>query len=434
MEQEAMNRLVSWKNDADRKPLILKGAWQVGKTWLMREFGKRCYENAVYLNFDEEEQLKSMFATNKNPQQLLRLLSLMNNTPIRPGKTLLIFDEVQECPEALNSLKYFHEQANEYHIMAAGSLLGTFLSAPKSYPVGQVNVLTLYPMDFAEFLAATDEALSAYYEQLGPDDEIPDLFHSRLLDAYHSYLIVGGMPECVHSWAQRNDPLRVAQIQSELLSVYEHDFTKYNRRINAARILMVFRSIVPQLAKENEKFTYGVVKQGARAREFEEAVEWLVSAGILHRIYNVSKPEHPLPAFAVHNHFKLFFFDVGLLKQMAGVDNEDIILETPYQFKGALTENFALQQMIGKISTAPCYYAPDSTHEIDFLLQNKAQIIPVEVKAGQNRMAASFKRYLQKYVPKRAIRLSQRNYKQEESFINIPVYLAGRPDFLFAGK
>ncbi|MBR5162712.1 MAG: ATP-binding protein [Schwartzia sp.] len=434
MEREAMNRLISWKDSPDRKPLILKGARQVGKTWLMREFGKRCYENVVYLNFDEEEQLKSLFATNKNPQQLLPLLSLMSNTPIQPGKTLLIFDEVQECAEALNSLKYFHEQANEYHIVAAGSLLGTFLSAPKSYPVGQVNVLTLYPLDFAEFLAATDEALSVYYEQLAPNDEIPDLFHSRLLDTYHSYLIVGGMPECVHAWSQHNDPARVAQIQSELLSVYEHDFTKYNRRINAARILMVFRSIVPQLAKENEKFSYGVVKQGARAREFEEAVEWLISAGILHRIHNVSKPEHPLPAFAVQNHFKLFLFDVGLLKQMAGVDNEGIILETPYQFKGALTENFALQQMIGKVPTVPCYYAPGSTHEIDFLLQNKAQIIPVEVKAGQSRMAASFKRYLQKYAPKRAIRLSQRNYKQEEAFVNIPVYLAGRTDFLFAQK
>lgn len=273
MERDAMNQLLAWKDNPDRKPLILKGARQVGKTWLMQEFGKRYYANMIYLNFDEEEQLKSLFATNKNPRQLLRLLSLMNNAPIQPGKTLLIFDEVQECPEALNSLKYFHEQANEYHIVAVGSLLGTFLSAPKSYPVGQVNVLSLYPLDFGEFLAATDEALYAYYQQLAPHDEIPDLFHSRLLEAYHSYLIIGGMPECVHTWCKHNDPSRVAKLQADLLSVYEHDFTKYNHRINAARILMVFRSIVPQLAKENEKFSYGIVKPGARAREFEEAVD-----------------------------------------------------------------------------------------------------------------------------------------------------------------
>ena len=431
MERDAMNRLLAWKDDPDRKPLILKGVRQVGKTWLMQEFGRRCYENTVYLNFDEEEQLKSLFATNKNPQQLVRLLSLMSNAPITPGKTLLIFDEVQECAEALNSLKYFREQANEYHIVAAGSLLGTFLSAPKSYPVGQANVLTLYPLDFSEFLAATDEALYAYYRQLAPQDEIPDLFHSRLLDAYHTYLIVGGMPECVRAWVEHNDPARVAKLQADLVSVYEHDFTKYNRRINAARILMVFRSIVPQLAKENEKFTYGVVKPGARAREFEEAVEWLISAGILHRVCNVSKPEHPLPAFIVQNHFKLFFFDVGLLKQMAGVDNEAIILETPYQFKGALAENLVLQQMMGKLRVAPCYFAPDSTHEIDFLLQDKSQIIPVEVKAGKSKSAASFKRYLAKYAPKRALRFSQRNCKQEEAFLNLPVYLAGRTDFLF---
>lgn len=432
MEREAMELLTRWRVDPDRKPLIIKGARQVGKTWLMQEFGRRCYKNTVYLNFDAQEQLKSLFATNKSPEKLIKMLSLLSSTPITPGETLLIMDEVQECPEALNSLKYFREQANEYHVIAAGSLLGTFLSAPKSYPVGQVNVMSLYPMDFGEFLAAVDEPLFAYFRQLTPRDDIPDIFHSRLLEAYRTYLIIGGMPECVHSWTRHTDPARVAKLQADLLTVYEHDFTKYNKRINAARILMVFRSIVPQLAKENEKFSYGVVKNGARAREFEEAVEWLVSAGIVHRINNVSKPEHPLAAFAAASHFKLFFFDTGLLKAMAGVDNEGIVLGLSYQFKGALTENFILQQMVGKLTAPPYYFAPDSSHEIDFLLQHRTRIIPVEAKSGRSRAAASFRGYLKKYAPEKAIRFSERNLKAEEGFLNLPLYLAGRVDFLFS--
>ena len=283
---DAISDLINWKNSADRKPLVMRGARQVGKTWLMREFGQSCYSGFVYFNFDEEDELKSIFETNKNPQRIVELLSLIAGEKILPGETLIIFDEIQECPEALNSLKYFKEKANEYHVIAAGSLL----AQPKSYPVGMVNLLDLYPLTFDEFLEATDEALYAYYESIHKDQQIEEIFHNRLLEAYNNYLIIGGMPECVASWVKEKDPAKISQIQRELIEIYENDFSKHNGKVNSGRILMVFRSIVSQLAKSNEKFIYGAVRQGGRARDFEKAIEWLVSAGILNRIYNVPSP------------------------------------------------------------------------------------------------------------------------------------------------
>ncbi|MBQ6150637.1 MAG: AAA family ATPase, partial [Mogibacterium sp.] len=317
--------------------MVLKGARQVGKTWLMKEFGKNYYDSFVYLNFDEEDELKSIFEANKNTHRIIELLSMITGEKILPGKTLIIFDEIQECPEALNSLKFFREKANEYHVIAAGSLLGTLLAQPKSFPVGMVNLLDLYPLGFDEFLDATDPNLFAYYESIEKGQQIEEIFHNRLLDAYNSYLIIGGMPECVASWIKYKDPARVSQIQQELIEVYENDFSKHNGKVNSGRILMVFRSIVSQLAKPNEKFMYGAVREGGRARDFEEAIEWLVSAGMLNRVYNVSKMEHPLPAFDKLDQFKLFLFDTGLLKHMAGIDNRVILLKTDYQFKGPLT-------------------------------------------------------------------------------------------------
>ena len=331
VKRNAIQDLIRWKTDDDRKPMVLKGARQTGKTWLMKEFGKTCYEKYVYFNFDEEEELKSIFKTNKNPQRILELLSLIAGEKILPEKTLVIFDEIQECPEALNALKYFREKANEYHVIAAGSLLGTLLAQPKSYPVGMVNLLNIRPLTFDEFLQATDESLYQYYCTIEKGQAIETLFHDRLMDAYNCYLIIGGMPECVASWIRHRDPARVSQIQRELIEIYENDFSKHNGRINSGRILMVFRSIVAQLAKPNEKFMYGAVREGARAREFEEAIEWLVSAGMLNRVYNVSKMEHPLAAFDKLDAFKLFVFDTGLLKHMAGIDNSAILLKTEYQ-------------------------------------------------------------------------------------------------------
>ncbi len=428
MKRDAINKLVEWKDSAERKPLVLKGARQVGKTWLMKEFGRLYYDETFYFNFDEEDELKSIFETNKDAHRIIERLGLIKGKKILPGKHLIIFDEVQECSAALNSLKYFCENANEYHVISAGSLLGTLLAQPKSYPVGKVNLLDISPMTFSEFLEALDEGLYTYYSAIERGQRIEDIFHKRLLDAYNYYLIIGGMPECVSSWLKYKDPARVDRIQQELTELYENDFSKHNGKVNSGRILMVFRSIVTQLAKDNEKFIYGCVKEGARAREFEEAIEWLVSAGMVLRIYNTGKPEHPLKAFEQLNHFKLFMFDVGLLKHMVGISNEAILLKSNYQFKGALTENYVLQQLRGLFDTEPHYYAPTATNEIDFVVQNGMQIIPIEVKSGESVSSASFKSYIKAYSPEKAVRLSKLGYENSGSFINVPLYLAGRLD------
>ena len=423
MKRNALQDLINWKASEERKPMVLKGARQAGKTWLMREFGQSCYQNYVYFNFDEEDDLKSIFEMNKNPHRIIELLSLIANKKILPAETLIIFDEIQECPEALNTLKYFKEKANEYHVIAAGSLLGTLLAQPKSYPVGMVNLLEINPLAFDEFLEATDPALYAYYSNIQKNQQIEEIFHHRLLEAYNDYLIIGGMPECVSSWIKYKDPARISQIQKDLIEVYENDFSKHNGKVNSGRILMVFRSIVSQLAKSNEKFMYGAVRQGGRARDFEEAIEWLVSAGMLNRVYNVSKMEHPLTAFDRLDQFKLFVFDTGLLKQMAGIDNSAILLKADYQFKGPLTENFVLQQLKGQFGVEPRYFS-DKNSEIDFALQYGTEIIPVEVKGGEDKSAPSFKRYIAEHQPEYAIRYSKRGYRKDGKMINLPLYLA----------
>lgn len=429
MKRNAWDKLIAWKNDPARKPLILKGARQVGKTWLMKEFGRVQYENFVYFNFDEEDQLASIFETNKSPQRIIDLLSVLADQKIEPAQTLIIFDEIQECSAALNALKYFRENANEYHVMAAGSLLGTLLATPKSYPVGQVNLIDIYPLYFDEFLAAMDEPLHGYYSQIKMGHRIEEIFHNRLLEVFNYYLIIGGLPECVASWIEYKDPQRIRQIQTELVTIYENDFSKHNGKINAGRILLVFRSIVSQLAKENEKFIYGCIREGARAREFEEAIEWLVSTGMLNRIYNVSKPEHPLKAFEQSSYFKLFLFDTGLLKHMAAIDNAAVLLKNDYQFKGALTENYVLQQLQGQFATSPCFLA-EGRGEIDFVIQNGMEIVPVEVKAGEDKSATSFKTYIKNRQPKIALRFSKRGYVTDGSITNLPLYLAAKTNEL----
>ena len=423
MKRNALESLMQWKSSEDRKPMVLKGARQVGKTWLMKEFGRTAYDSFVYFNFDEEDELKSIFEVNKNPQRIVELLSLIAGEKILPEKTLIIFDEIQECPSALNTLKYFKEKANDYHVIAAGSLLGTLLATPKSYPVGMVNLLDIYPLTFDEFLDATDPALYTYYESVQKEQQIEEIFHNRLLEAYNNYLIIGGMPECVSSWVKYKDPAKIREIQHELIEVYENDFSKHNGKVNSGRILMVFRSIVSQLAKPNEKFIYGAVREGARARDFEEAIEWLVSAGMLNRVYNVGKMEHPLTAFDKLDQFKLFLFDTGLLKYMAGIDNSAILLKTDYQFKGPLTENYVLQQLRGQFEVEPRYYA-DKNSEIDFVLQYGTEIIPVEAKGGEDKSAPSFKRYIAQNQPRHALRFSRRGYRKDGAITNLPLYLA----------
>ena len=425
MNRDALQQMLHWKEDPERKPLIMKGARQVGKTWLMKEFGTMAYENYVYFNFDEDPSLHSIFQTNKNPTRILELLSLIAEQRILPEKTLVIFDEIQECPDALNSLKYFKEKANEYHIIAAGSLLGTLLAQPKSYPVGMVNILHIYPLTFSEYLEAEDSTLYKYYCSIQKDCHIEEIFHNRLTEACNRYFIIGGMPECVESWLKYKDPKRVSSIQQELIELYENDFSKHNGKVNSGRILMVFRSIVSQLAKSNEKFMYGAVREGGRARDFEEAIEWLVSAGMLNRVYNVSKIESPLSAFEQLEHFKLFLFDTGLLKHLAGIENSAILLKSDYQFKGQLAENYVLQQMIGQFDVPLRYYST-SHSELDFLAQFNNNIIPIEVKAGGDKSAPSFKRYISEKQPLYAMRFSKREYRTDGLITNFPLYLANR--------
>ena len=433
MKRTAMEKLVAWKSSDERKPMVLKGARQVGKTWLMKEFGKNYYKSFVYFNFDEEDELKSIFETNKNPQRIIELLSMIAGEKIHPLDTLVIFDEVQECPEALNALKYFKEKANEYHVIAAGSLLGTLLAKPKSYLVGMVNLLDIFPLTFEEFLGVTDAPLFTYYEGIHKEQQIEEIFHNRLLEAYNNYLIIGGMPECVSSWLKHKDPAKIAQIQRELIEVYENDFSKHNGKVNSGRILMVFRSIVTQLAKSNEKFMYGAVREGARARDFEEAIEWLVSAGMLNRIYNVSKLEHPLSAFDKLDQFKLFLFDTGLLKQMAGIDNSAILLKSTYQFKGQLTENYVLQQLRGQFDVMPRYFS-SRNGEIDFVLQYGMDIIPVETKGGEDKSALTFKKYVADNHPQYAVRFSKMGYRKDGNITNIPLYLVGKTKELLGAE
>ncbi|MBE7057795.1 MAG: ATP-binding protein [Ruminococcaceae bacterium] len=423
MRRNALEELIKWKRDEERKPMILRGARQVGKTWLMKEFGRTNYKSYVYFNFDEEDELKSIFESNKNPTRIIELLSMVAGEKILPKDTLIIFDEVQECPAALNALKYFKEKANEYHVIAAGSLLGTLLAQPKSYPVGMVNLLDIAPLTFDEFLKATDESLFEFYQSITKEQQIEDIFHNRLMEAYNNYLIIGGMPECVSSWVKNKDPNKISQIQKELIQIYENDFSKHNGKVNSGRILMVFRSIVTQLAKSNEKFMYGAVREGARARDFEEAIEWLVSAGMLNRVYNVSKLEHPLSAFEKLDQFKLFVFDTGLLKHMAGIDNSAILLKADYQFKGPLTENYVLQQLCGQYDVAPRYYS-ERSGEIDFVVQYGTTIIPIEAKGGEDKSAPTFKRYVSEHQPEYVVRFSKRGYRKDGYITNMPLYLA----------
>ena len=430
MERNALTNLIKWKKDERRKPLVLRGARQTGKTWLMKEFGRLYYKETFYFSFERDDRLKSIFEINKNPQRIIELLGLLGGKIILPQDHLIIFDEIQECPEALNALKYFCEEANEYHIVSAGSLLGTLLSKPMSFPVGKVNLLNIYPLVFDEFLAAVDEGLYGYYISINKSLRIEKIFHEKLLEAYSLYLIIGGMPECVLAWTNTKNYAEISRIQAELVTLYENDISKHHGKVNSGRILLVFRSIVTQLAKDNEKFIYGCIKEGARAREFEEAIEWLVSAGLLIRIYNVSKPEHPLNVYQQFNHFKLFMFDVGLLKFMAGISNEAVLLKSNYQFKGPLTENFILQQIRNLFDVEPKYFMQSGLIEIDFLIQNGMDIIPVEVKAGENTRSISFDNYLTDYSPVNAVKYSRLEYRKGDRFINIPLYLAGKTNEL----
>ena len=427
MHRKIMNELIAWKASPRRKPLVLRGARQVGKTWLINEFANNEYADSIYISFDKDTEAVKVFSDTKDPKLILERLALIRGKTIMPEKTLIILDEIQECPSALGSLKYFNEEANEYHVIAAGSLLGTYLAKPMSYPVGKVNLLNIYPLSFEEYLAAVDFGMYQYYGGVESGKDYVSAFHNRMTEHYKKYLIIGGMPECVQSWADRADPAEIEDIHEEIISLYENDFTKHSGKVNSGRVLQVFRSIVPQLAKENnEKFIYAAIAKSARAKDFEDAIEWLVSSGIVYRILNISKPEYPLCSYEMLNYFKLFLLDVGLLKHMAKLTNKSIMLAEAFQFKGQLVENYVLEQLLPLLNYSPNFYSYAQDREIDFILQCGETIMPIEVKSGENKNAVSFKRYIEKYQPAISVRLSTMEYTVNGAITNIPLYFAGK--------
>ena len=420
-----MKELIKWKENKGRKPLILRGARQVGKTYILKEFGKENYQNIAYFNFDNDEELKNIFLHTKDPKRIIEQLVLVSEERIEPDKTLIIFDEVQECPNALNSLKYFNEDANEYHIIAAGSLLGIRLSHT-SFPVGKVEFLDMYPMTFTEFLKADgSENLVQYMESIKGFENILEVFWSRLEEKLKTYFIIGGMPEAVNSWVFKKDITEVNKIQKNILEAYEEDFSKHTTATEANRISIIWNSIPSQLAKNNKKFLYQVAKEGARAREYEGAVNWLNDANLIYKIYNITKPSMPLIAYNDLSSFKIYLNDVGLLKSMTNLSSRVIIEGNRIfeEFKGALTENYVLQMLISSGIIKPNYFIFDNKYEIDYLIQYENEIIPIEVKSSENISSVSFKNYNEKFKPKIRVRFSMKNLQKDDNLINIPLFM-----------
>ncbi len=420
-----MKELIKWKENKGRKPLILRGARQVGKTYILKEFGKENYQNIAYFNFDNDEELKNIFLHTKDPKRIIEQLVLVSEERIEPDKTLIIFDEVQECPNALNSLKYFNEDANEYHIIAAGSLLGIRLSHT-SFPVGKVEFLDMYPMTFTEFLKADgSENLVQYMESIKGFENILEVFWSRLEEKLKTYFIIGGMPEAVNSWVLKKDITEVNKIQKNILEAYEEDFSKHTTATEANRISIIWNSIPSQLAKNNKKFLYQVAKEGARAREYEGAVNWLNDANLIYKIYNITKPSMPLIAYNDLSSFKIYLNDIGLLKSMTNLSSRVIIEGNRIfeEFKGALTENYVLQMLISSGIIKPNYFIFDNKYEIDYLIQYENEIIPIEVKSSENISSVSFKNYNEKFKPKIRVRFSMKNLQKDDNLINIPLFM-----------
>ena len=424
MKRFIVGKLIKWKNSKYRKPLILKGARQVGKTYILKEFGKENYDDIAYFNFDHDTDLYNLFVNSKEPKRILEQLAFIYGKAIIPGKTLIFFDEIQECPDALNSLKYFQEEANEYHIVCAGSLLGIRLSHT-SFPVGKVDFMNLYPMTFSEFLIADNcENLIDYMKSIEKIENIPDIFFNMLEEKLKAYFIIGGMPEAVYSWVNEKNVEMVNRIQTNILQAYENDFSKHVKNNEANKISLIWNSIPSQLTKENKKFLYQTIKQGARAREYEDALNWLNDANLIYKVYNVNKVGLPLKAYEDLSSFKIYMNDVGLLRRMSNLDSKIIIQGNKLfeEFKGAYAENYILNMLTYLYENTPNYFTFDR-YEIDFVIQNKNEIIPIEVKANKSTNNLSLTRYNERNENKISIRFSMNNLIQNEKIINVPLFL-----------
>ena len=426
MERLAMADLVRWKNKKRRKPLIIHGARQVGKTWLMKEFGKQYFDKVIYISFDHNEHMRNVFSLDFDMERIISALRIEAGEVFQAEGTLLIFDEIQEIPAALTSLKYFCENVPQYYIVAAGSLLGMALHEGTSFPVGKVEFLNLYPMNFREFLmAAGKEDLSRILEE--GDYALMNAYAGVYTEWLRKYYYVGGMPEAVQCYFDTDDTAEVREIQKQLLLYYENDFSKHAPKELIPRIQMVWNSILTQLAKENRKFIYGIVREGARARDFEIAIQWLSDYGLILRSYRVKKPGMPLNAYMEQSSFKMFMLDVGLLAAKGNLSAKALLEGTAIfeEFKGSLTEQYVAQELAGRGIALYYYSTENSSGEIDFVVQASKDCIPVEVKAEENLRAKSLRAYCAKYKPAIAVRTSMSDYREQDWMINVPLYVVG---------
>lgn len=423
MDRLILEELHQWKSSPRRKPLILNGARQVGKTWILKHFGKTCYDNVAYLNCDNEPLAANLFE-DYDTNRIIRMLEVLTNTQIIAGKTLIIIDELQEAPRGLHALKYFAENAPEQHVVVAGSLLGLMLHKGENFPVGKVNILQMHPMCFSEFLKATGEEQLSSSLRAG-EWQITNTLHEKINRLLRLYLYIGGMPEAVQAYCDHVPLREIRTIHNEILTTYINDLSKHAPKEQVIRITQVFQSIPAQIAKENKKFVFGLLKKGARAKEFEMAIQWLQDAGIVHKVCQVSKPQAPLSFYEEHEAFKLFLLDCGLLGAMNATNASEVTLtEKAFEeYNGALTEQLVLQEL-KCISDLPVYYyaKPNAKQEIDFMIMVNNQAIPIEAKAGENLQAKSLKQYITDNNPSKAIKTSLMPFKSNEIIDNVPLY------------
>ena len=427
MDRFKLEDLKRWKNSKNRKPLIIRGARQVGKTWLMKEFGKNEYEKCAYINFDDNKRMNQLFSEGFDLERIIQGLKIESGVNIEPENTLIIFDEIQETPPALTALKYFYENANEYHIIAAGSLLGVAMHEGTSFPVGKVDFLDLYPLNFFEFLNALgeDELVDLIYKN---DLDLITVFSDKLKSYLKEFIFIGGMPEAVETYVNTKDFNEVRKVQEFLLNAYEQDFSKHAPNNIVPRIRQLWNNIPTQLAKENKKFIYGLVKEGARAREYEIALSWLIDCGLIYQVNRVKDCKIPLSAYQDFSAFKLYLLDVGLLCAMAKMDVKTILDGNNIfvEFKGSLAEQYVLTELKSNTNLPVFYWSAEKgIAEVDYVVQFEGYNIPIEVKSGENLQAKSLKSFVQKYNTKINVRTSMSNYKKEDWLLNIPLYLIG---------
>lgn len=420
--QYLINELVKWKTQIKRKPLILSGARQVGKTWLAKSFGAEYFSNVVYFNFETEDILHQIFEQNKNTDAILVQLEILANQKIEAGSTLLVLDEIQRCPTALTALKYFYENAPAYHIIVAGSLLGLSLHSDAAFPVGKVQFINVYPFSYIEFLEATNETQLAELVR-NKNWETITVFKEKFIALYRLYLYLGGMPEVLQTYIDTEDLVQCRTIQNQILRTYELDFSKHAPANIVPRIRMLWNAIPAQLAKENKKFIYKLLKDGSRAKDYELALAWLIDAGLVHKVCNVSVPKKPLKLYEEMHHFKLFMLDVGLMGAMANIGANTIVESNLLtEYKGVQSEQFVLQELITK-GIQPYYWSADrATAEVDFLIENESSVVPIEVKAAENLKSKSLKVYYTKYAPQLSLRSTFADYKKEEWLTSLPLY------------